>query len=67
MPASRPDAPFVEVFTPDELLVLNEWFGVKLSRSEEWPYGRGGWLIQLDDPTRKMRKTMCRSPRSTAF
>ena len=35
MPEYRPDAPSVDVFTADELLVLSEWFGVGLSRSEE--------------------------------
>lgn len=35
MPEYRPDAPSVDVFTADELLVLSEWFGVMLSRSEE--------------------------------
>ena len=35
MPEYRPDAPSVDVFTADELLVLSEWFGVVLSRSEE--------------------------------
>ena len=34
MPDYRPGAPSVDVFTPDELLVLNEWFGVELSPSE---------------------------------
>jgi len=35
MPEYRPDVPSVDVFTADELLVLSEWFGVVLSRSEE--------------------------------
>jgi hypothetical protein len=35
MPEYRPDAPSVDVFTADELLVLSEWFGVGLSRCEE--------------------------------
>jgi hypothetical protein len=35
MPDYRPDAPSADLFTPEELLVLNEWFGVNLSRAEE--------------------------------
>ena len=35
MPEYRPDAPSVDVFTADELLVLSEWFGIGLSRSEK--------------------------------
>jgi len=35
MPDFRPDAPSVDLFTADENLVLCDWFGVGLSRSEQ--------------------------------
>ena len=36
MPDYRLDAPSVDLFTADELLVLCEWFGVGLSRRRDF-------------------------------
>src|SRR5262249_14743211 len=49
MPDYRPDAPSADLFTSEELLVLNEWFGVKLSRAEELAL----WSRRVVPPTER--------------
>jgi hypothetical protein len=49
MPDFRPDAPSTDLFTPEELLVLNKWFGIKLSRAEELAL----WSRRVVPPTER--------------